>query len=77
MEAIRRFVQIPFNRVLQVEVSLPETIKPGPAEIIVVISPESPPSKSKGFLSHAGALADSSLFARGGMTLQEESRGEW
>ena len=72
MEAIRRHVQIPSNRILQVEVPLPESIQPGPAEMIVVISPEAPLSERKGFLSHAGALADSALFTRGGMTIQEE-----
>lgn len=75
MEAIRRRVQILANRILQVEVPIPDTIQPGPAEMIVVISPEAPLSERKGFLSHAGALADSSLFTRGGMTLQEEIRG--
>ncbi len=77
MEAFRQRVQIPPNRILQVEISLPENIQPGPAEMIVVITPEAPLSERKEFLSHAGALADAHLFAGGGIAFQEEIRGEW
>ncbi len=77
MEAIRRCVEIPANRLLKIDFPLPEDIPPGPAEIILVISPHASLSQKKGFLSHAGALADSRLFSKGGMAIQEELRGEW
>lgn len=77
MNTIQQTVTIPANRRLQLDLTLPDSIPPGEAEMVVVLSPSRPAKNQKSLLRFAGCLADSKTFAGDPVAVQKALRDEW
>ena len=77
MDTIRTTVIIPADRRLRMEVTVPEGIPPGKAEVVLVISPVPPDQEGTPLTELAGCLADSPRFSRDPVTVQRELRDGW
>lgn len=81
MDTIQQTVIIPADRRLQLDLTLPDNIPAGQAEMLVVLSPAKPTTKVKGkakSIRHlAGRLACSAALAGGPVTIQKAMRDEW
>lgn len=77
MNTFQQTVTIPPNRRLQFDLSLPDSILPGEAEVVVVLSPARATKRKKSLLRFAGCLADSKTFAGDPVTVQKALRNEW
>jgi hypothetical protein len=76
MNAIQQTVQIPADRRLRLDFTLPDHFPVGEAKVLVL-----PPESSKSayeFIKHlAGCLADSKTFAGDSVSIQRAMRDEW
>jgi len=78
MTTIEQKVNIPENRLLRLDLTLPADIPSGEAEVRVVIVPRAPVRHGrKAFAGLAGSLKDSEAFGRDGVELQRGVRDEW
>jgi hypothetical protein len=77
MNTIRQTVTIPPNRRLQLDLTLPDNVPAGPAEILVVLSPARQDKPPKSVSHLAGCLAGSVAFAGDSVALQKALRDEW
>ena len=80
MNTIQQTITIPADRRLQLELTLPENIPAGLAEMLVVLSPvgqDQHQRNGKSILHLAGRLADSPLLAADPAVLQKTLRDEW
>ncbi|MDL2317061.1 type II toxin-antitoxin system RelE/ParE family toxin [Desulfovibrio sp. OttesenSCG-928-A18] len=68
---------IPPDRRLRLDLSLPDSIPPGDAEVVVVLSPSRTVKSKKSLLRFAGCLADSKTFAGDPLAVQKALRDEW
>jgi hypothetical protein len=76
MNVIQQTVQIPANRRLRLEFTLPDDFPMGEAKVLV-LPPESPKNAYASIKHLAGCLADSKTFAGDSITLQRAMRDEW
>jgi hypothetical protein len=79
MDAIRQQVHIAEDRRLRlnVDVTVPDHVPVGPAELTIVIAPLARRHSVEEVLSYAGCLAKSPLAEKGGLSVQLELRDEW
>ena len=77
MNTIQQTVTIPPDRRLQLDLSLPDSIPVGQAEMLVVLSPAQEDRPPKSILHLAGCLANSATFAGDSVALQKAMRDEW
>ncbi len=78
MTTLERKVTIPEDHRLRLELTLPDDIPPGEAEIRLVITPLAPERAGrKAFAGLAGSLKDSKTFGRDAVEMQREARDEW
>ena len=77
MDTIQQTVTIPQNRRLQLDLPLPDSIPPGQAEMLVVLSPVRADKARRSIRHLAGCLADSVTFAGDPVELQRAMRDEW
>ena len=80
MNTIQQTVIIPADRRLQLDITLPDSIPAGQAEMLVVLSPAKSANEGRARKSvrHlAGRLANSTTFAGDSVALQKAMRDEW
>ncbi len=77
MNTIQQTVTIPADRRLQLDLSLPDSIPAGKAEILVVLSPIKEVAPKKSIERFIGCLADSATFAGDPVEIQRKLRDEW
>jgi len=77
MNTIQQTVIIPADRRLQLDLTLPDSIPAGQAEMLVVLSPARPAESKKSLLRFVGCLADSKTFAGDPVAVQKALRDEW
>ncbi len=77
MNTFQQTVIIPADRRLQLDLTLPDTIPAGKAEMLVVLSPTRTVKSKKSLLRFAGCLADSKTFAGDPVAVQKALRDEW
>ena len=80
MNTIQQTVIIPADRRLQLDLTLPDSVPAGQAEMLVVLSPAKSTDEGrarKSVLHLAGCLADSATFAGDPVDLQKAVRDEW
>jgi hypothetical protein len=77
MNTIQQTVTIPENRCLRLDVSLPDNIPSGRAEMLIVLSPVQKAVPAQSLAHLAGCLADSKTFADDPVHLQKALRNEW
>jgi hypothetical protein len=79
MNTIQKFVTIPTDRRLRLDLSLPDTIPPGASEMLLVFSPvrKTRPENALPLSHFAGSLSASATFAGDPVALQRKIRDEW
>jgi len=77
MNTFQQTVIIPPDRRLQLDLSLPDSIPPGEAEVVVVLSSTRTVKSKKSLLRFAGCLAGSKTFAGDPVAVQKALRDEW
>jgi hypothetical protein len=77
MNTFQQTVTIPPDRRLQLDLSLPDSIPPGEADVVVVLSPAQTAKSKKSLLRFAGCLANSNTFASDPVAMQKALRDEW
>ena len=77
MNTIQQTVTIPANRRLHLDLTLPDSVPEGSADVLVVISSR-PREKGRPSILHlAGSLAQSRTFAGDPVAMQRGLRDEW
>ncbi|MDR1872125.1 MAG: hypothetical protein LBS60_09470 [Deltaproteobacteria bacterium] len=76
MTTITKTIDIPADRILKLEVDLPDSLPPGKAELSLSITPESVPQDKSLFLSFCGFLKDSDTFSGDPVEIQRKMRDE-
>lgn len=78
MTTIEKKVEIPENHRLVLDLTLPDDLPPGEAEVRVTIIPTATkPAQRKAFEGLAGRWKNSKTFGRDAMEIQRELRDEW
>lgn len=77
MNTIQQTVNIPSNRRLRLDISLPDDIPEGKAEVLLVFAPAQSPSSAQSLSRFAGCLAHSETFAGDSVDIQKNLRNEW
>lgn len=77
MTTMRKTVRIPSDRKLRLDLSVPEDVPPGDADVLVVFTVANRPQRRKNLSGLAGSLAGSKTFAGDAVDLQREIRDEW
>ncbi len=77
MTTIQKTIQIKPDRRLHLDLSLPDDLPTGEAEVLVIISPAGSDSPVKAIRPLAGSLASSKTFAEDSVALQRKLRDEW
>lgn len=79
MNTIQQTLLIPSDRRLRLDLTLPDSVPTGMAEVLVVFSPvqELPPVAPSPLARFAGCLADSAAFAADPVEMQRAVRDEW
>ena len=76
MNTIQQTVQIPADRRLRLDFTLPDDFPTGEAKILI-LPPEPTKSTYESIKHLAGCLADSKHFVGDSVTLQRAMRDEW
>jgi len=77
MNTFQQTVTIPSNRRLQLDLSLPDSIPVGQADVLVVLSPAREDKAHQSIRHLAGSLAGSATFVGDPVALQKAIRDEW
>ena len=78
MENIKKRVVISPDRILHLDVELPESLPLGLAEVVLLVSPASSVEDSvEAINSLAGSLSDSPRFSGDPVAIQRKLRDEW
>ena len=78
MTTINKSIEIPADRLLHLELTLPEELPPGRAELRLTINPVQKQKKlSASFKGLFGCLKDSDVFVGDSVELQRAMRNEW
>ena len=77
MTSMNKTIEIPADRHLVIELTLPDELPPGPAEMAVTINPTRPAKQLKPLPELFGSLKDSQIFAGDSVTLVRSLRDEW
>lgn len=76
MTTIEKSIEIPVDRRLRLDLTLPDELPPGRAELRLTINP-SPASGGMPFDGLFGSLKDSGLFSGDSVDIQRKMRDEW
>lgn len=77
MNTIQKTIDIPANRHVQVDLSIPQDIPTGKAEMLVIISSVTDTTPTHSIKHLAGSLANSRTFAGDPVAIQKAMRNEW
>lgn len=77
MTTIQKTVHIKADRHLRLDLSLPDDLPTGKANVVVIISPAENVTPLNAIRQLAGSLADSKTFEGDPVALQRKLRDEW
>ncbi|MCA9437029.1 MAG: hypothetical protein H6752_17950 [Candidatus Omnitrophica bacterium] len=77
MEKLRTQIEVPEDHRIHLDMTLPEEVPSGPAELTLTISPRARTSAKADLMSFAGSLSGSALAKRNSVAVQRELRDEW
>ncbi len=77
MEKIRTQIEVPEDHRILLNLTLPDEVPTGPAEVTLTISSGARTSANPDLMSFAGSLSGSVLARRNSVAVQRELRDEW
>jgi hypothetical protein len=77
MTNIRKIIEIPTNRRLNLSLELPDELQPGPAELYLEFLQPKTETTSDTLAGFAGCLKDDPAFAGDALEIQRKMRDAW